>query len=152
VEQVAICEFPPLGEPRFTVESPSLGWPSVLHAPVRVCVPQGHSPEQYTLDWLVNQVDVVIAPVMDLTLPLVGAIIRGNQVALELAQQLRPQVMLSTAMGDYEASGFLLQLVQAKGDIATFQQQLAQAGLPTRAMELPPQQAVTLPLETGLRC
>jgi len=29
---------------------------------------------------------------------------------------------------------------------------LAQAGLPTQAMELPPQQAVTLPLETGLRC
>jgi len=100
----------------------------------------------------VNQVDVVIAPVMDLTLPLVGPIIRGNRVALELAQKLRPQVMLSTAMGDYEASGLLLSLVQAKGDIATFQQQLAQAGLPTRAMELPPQQAVTLPLETGLPC
>jgi L-ascorbate metabolism protein UlaG (beta-lactamase superfamily) len=101
---------------------------------------------------LVSHVDVVIAPVMDLTLPLVGPIIRGNQVALALAQKLRPQVMLSTAMGDYEASGFLLQLVQVKGDISTFQQQLAQAGLPTQAMELPPQQAVTLPLETGLRC
>ncbi|WP_247215709.1 MBL fold metallo-hydrolase [Synechococcus sp. C9] len=101
---------------------------------------------------LVNQVDVVIAPVMDLTLPLVGPIIRGNRVALELAQKLRPQVMLSTAMGDYEASGLLLSLVQAKGDIAAFQQQLTQAGLPTRVMELPPQQAVTLPLETGLPC
>ncbi len=97
-------------------------------------------------------VDVVIAPVIDLTLPLVGAIIRGNQVALELAQKLHPQVMLSTALGDYEASGFLLKLVQVKGDIATLQQQLTASGLTTQVMELPPGQRVELPLKTRLSC
>ncbi len=101
---------------------------------------------------VVKEVDVVIAPVVDITLPLVGAIIRGNQVALELAQKLHPQVMLSTALGDYEASGILLKLVQAKGDITTFQNQLTAAGLTTQVRELPPGQAVELALKTSLSC
>ncbi|MEN9218216.1 MAG: MBL fold metallo-hydrolase [Gloeomargarita sp. DG_2_bins_126] len=100
----------------------------------------------------VNSVDVVIAPVIDLTLPLVGAIIRGNQVAVQLAQQLQPQVMLSTAMGDYEASGWLLKLVQAKGDIASFQAQLKALGLTTQALELPPGAAVELPGKSPANC
>ncbi|MCS7293198.1 MAG: MBL fold metallo-hydrolase [Gloeomargarita sp. SKYBB_i_bin120] len=93
-----------------------------------------------------DKVDVAIAPVIDLTLPLVGPIIRGNQVALELAQKLKPQVLLSTAMGDYEASGLLLRFVQAKGDVTTLQQQMTQAGLPTRVLELTPGEPVELSL------
>lgn len=96
----------------------------------------------------VNRVDVVIAPVVDLTLPLVGPIIRGNQVALELAQKLQPQVLLPTAMGDYEASGLLLRLVQAKGDVTSLQQQMDQAGLATRVLELCPGEPVELTLTT----
>ncbi len=79
VEQVAICEFPPLGEPRFTVESPSLGWPSVLHAPVRV--PQDHSAERHTLDWLVQVRD--------------GDEVTGDSWYGELIQRLGMQAFLA---------------------------------------------------------
>ncbi|APB34941.1 putative Diguanylate kinase [Gloeomargarita lithophora Alchichica-D10] len=55
VEQVAICEFPTLGEPRFTVEAGSGGCPSVLHTPVRV--PHARPADRYTPDWLVQVTD-----------------------------------------------------------------------------------------------
>ncbi|APB32865.1 Putative Zn-dependent hydrolases of the beta-lactamase fold [Gloeomargarita lithophora Alchichica-D10] len=101
---------------------------------------------------VVPSVDVAIAPVVDLGLPFLGAIIRGNQVALELARKLHPQVMLTTALGDFSTSGFLLKFVRAKGDIQSFQQQLIEAGLSTQAMELTPRQVIELPLKVGLNC
>lgn len=57
VEQVAIGEFSPHDGLRFTVESPSLGWPSVLTISVRVAVPPACNPEHYNTDWLVQVTD-----------------------------------------------------------------------------------------------
>ncbi|NER79682.1 MAG: MBL fold metallo-hydrolase, partial [Leptolyngbya sp. SIO1D8] len=42
-------------------------------------------------------IDVVITPMVDITLPLMGPIIRGHKSAQELADWLQPQVMLPTA-------------------------------------------------------
>jgi L-ascorbate metabolism protein UlaG (beta-lactamase superfamily) len=61
-------------------------------------------------------IDVVITPVLDLALPLVGPIIRGQKGALELTEWLQPQVILPTAdAGEVQYSGFLISLLKAIG-------------------------------------
>lgn len=81
VEQVAICEFPTLGEPRFTVEAVRMGWPSVVHTPVRVRIPQGHPVDRYTADWLVQVTD--------------GYEVTGDSWYGELVQRLGMQAFLA---------------------------------------------------------
>jgi L-ascorbate metabolism protein UlaG (beta-lactamase superfamily) len=61
-------------------------------------------------------VDVVIAPVVDLEIPLLGSIIRGQKTALEVAQWLQPQVFISTAAGGaVRFSGMLTAVLRAQG-------------------------------------
>ncbi|NUN63718.1 MBL fold metallo-hydrolase [Pseudanabaena biceps] len=61
-------------------------------------------------------VDVVITPTIDLKLPLVGTVIKGQQGALQVAKWLKPQVILPTAAGgDLTYSGFLLNILKAEG-------------------------------------
>ncbi|MDA0267935.1 MAG: MBL fold metallo-hydrolase, partial [Cyanobacteria bacterium] len=63
-------------------------------------------------------VDVVITPMLDLSLPWVGPIIRGGKSALELATWLQPQVMLPTAnAGEAEYHGLLISLLKAQGGV-----------------------------------
>ena len=74
-------------------------------------------------------VDVVITPMLDLSLPLVGPIIRGRKSAQELAEWLEPQVMLPTAdAGEAEYHGLLLSLLKASGGAADMRQELATVG------------------------
>lgn len=81
-------------------------------------------------------VDVVITPMMDLALPLVGPIIRGGKSAAELAAWLQPQVMLPTAnVGEAEYHGLLVALLQASGGADAIRQQLAEAGKSIQVME-----------------
>jgi L-ascorbate metabolism protein UlaG (beta-lactamase superfamily) len=81
-------------------------------------------------------IDVVITPLVDLTLPIFGPFIRGGKNALELAQWLEPQVMLPTAAGgDVTFAGFLTKFLQTKGSIEEFRSLLAKNNLSTQVIE-----------------
>ena len=91
-----------------------------------------HAPE---LDQ-VAPVDVVIAPLLDMRLPLVGPFIRGGEVALNLVKQLRPQVVLPTTTGgDVDYSGVLDRLIRNQGSLAEFHQLLVQHGCSTQILD-----------------
>ncbi|MFQ4139322.1 MBL fold metallo-hydrolase [Nodosilinea sp. PGN35] len=80
-------------------------------------------------------VDVVITPVIDLALPLVGPIIRGQQGALELVEWLRPQVVLPTAdAGEVTYSGVLINWLKTRGNPQGLQAAIAARGLSTRVL------------------
>jgi L-ascorbate metabolism protein UlaG (beta-lactamase superfamily) len=84
-------------------------------------------------------VDVVITPIMDLALPLIGPIIKGTNSALEVAKWLQPQVMLPTAApGDVVYEGLLINLLRAVGSIDEFRSLLAQNNLSTQVIEPKP--------------
>lgn len=92
-------------------------------------------------------VDVVIAPLVNLKLPLVGNFIQGGDRALELIQWLQPQVVLPTTVeGDIEYEGFLNKLIAAEGTLAEFGDRLHQL-LPTAQVLAPkPNQRISIPL------
>jgi L-ascorbate metabolism protein UlaG (beta-lactamase superfamily) len=84
-------------------------------------------------------IDVAIVPLIDLALPLVGSIIRGTQSALDLAKQVKPQVILPTAdAGDVKYDGVLVSILKAIGNLDTFRSSLAQAQLSTEVIEPKP--------------
>lgn len=92
-------------------------------------------------------VDVVISPVVNLELPIAGAIIKGYTTALELAQWLRPQVFLPTAAGgDVQYEGFLISLLRTVGNVDELRSRLVQQNLPTQVIDPQPGQAVELTL------
>lgn len=82
-----------------------------------------------------GSVDVVITPVVDLALPVVGPIIRGQKGALELVDWLRPQVVLPTAdAGEVTYSGWLINWLKVVGDPQALQAAIAAQGLSTRVL------------------
>ncbi len=93
-------------------------------------------------------VDVVLTPLLDLALPVVGAIIKGRKSALEVAQWLQPQVILPTAVaGDVVYEGLLLNLLRAFGSIEEFRSLLAHNNLSTQVIEPQPGERFELQLE-----
>lgn len=96
-------------------------------------------------------IDVVIAPLVDLKLPLVGAVIKGQASALELCRRLKPQVIVPTAAGgDIKFEGLLMSLLQDEGTVADFQAMLAVNALTTKAIEPQPWQPFSLDLATAV--
>ncbi|MGB3405289.1 MAG: MBL fold metallo-hydrolase [Microcoleaceae cyanobacterium] len=90
-------------------------------------------------------VDVVITPMTNLTLPLIGPIIQGGETALKLAQSIQPQVMLPTAAGDkIEFAGVLASLIKPQGSIEEFRSSLARHNLSTQVLEPKPGQRLEL--------
>jgi L-ascorbate metabolism protein UlaG (beta-lactamase superfamily) len=103
-----------------------------------------HSPQIKQL----APVDVVITPLIDLALPLVGPIIKGTNSAIEVVKWLQPQVILSTAAGgDVVFEGFLIKLLKAVGSIEEFRSLLAKNNLTTRVIEPTPGKRFDLQLE-----
>lgn len=93
-------------------------------------------------------VDVVITPIVDLKLPLVGSVIKGQKSALEVCQQLQPQVVLPTAAGgDVMFEGLLNSFLSAEGSAEEFQALLSQNNLSTQVIEPRPGEAFSLELE-----
>lgn len=91
-------------------------------------------------------IDVVITPVLDLALPLIGPIIRGQKGALELAEWLQPQVILPTAdAGEVRYSGVLISLLKAMGGAEALQDALRAKGLATQVLQ--PQVGQPIPLD-----
>lgn len=90
-------------------------------------------------------VDVVITPVVDATLPLIGAIIKGNKNALEIAQWLQPQAMLPTANAkETTYEGILTKLLKIEGSIADFRLLLEKYNLSTEVLEPNPGDRIEL--------
>lgn len=93
-------------------------------------------------------IDVVIAPLIDLTLPIVGSIIKGAESALELAQRVNPQVMLPTAAdGNVQYEGVLLSMLKAIGSVDEFRAKLIENNLSTKVFEPKPGVCFAVPLE-----
>lgn len=81
-------------------------------------------------------IDVVITPVLNLALPLIGPIIRGQKAALELAEWLQPQVILPTAdAGEVHYQGLLINFLKAIGGAETMRAELEQRGMATQILE-----------------
>ncbi|MBD2043130.1 MBL fold metallo-hydrolase [Microcoleus sp. FACHB-672] len=93
-------------------------------------------------------VDVVIVPIVDLALPLVGSIIKGSQSALEVAKLLQPQVMLPTAAGgDVIFEGLLMSILRGIGSIDEFRSLLAQNNLSTQVIDATPGEVFEIQLQ-----
>ncbi|MBP0015828.1 MAG: MBL fold metallo-hydrolase [Roseofilum sp. SBFL] len=92
-------------------------------------------------------IDVIITPMIDLGLPIVGPIIKGTESALKVAQWVKPQVMLPTAAGgDAKFEGLLISLLRAEGTVEDFQQTLSAQGLSTQALSPTPGERLEVPL------
>jgi len=84
-------------------------------------------------------IDVVITPLIDLALPIVGSLIKGKESALQLAQMVKPQVMLPTAAGgEIVFEGLLLSLLKVIGNTDDFRVKLAENHLATSVLEPKP--------------
>jgi L-ascorbate metabolism protein UlaG (beta-lactamase superfamily) len=93
-------------------------------------------------------IDVVITPLIDLALPLVGPIIKGTESALELAKQVKPQVILPTAAGgDVSFEGLLISVLKAVGTIDDFRAKLVQNHLTTQVLEPKPGSRTEIPVQ-----
>ncbi len=92
-----------------------------------------------------TSIDVVITPLINLKLPLVGAVIKGQSTALKLCQWLKPQVILGTAAGgDIDFKGLVMSILKAEGTVAEFNHLLQQHQLTTKAID--PQSGETIEL------
>ena len=93
-------------------------------------------------------IDVVITPVIDLSLPLIGPIIRGRKGAAELAAWLNPQYILPTALeGDAKYTGLLASLIKAVGSPDEFRAHLAQQNLSAQLVEPKPGERTELTIQ-----
>jgi L-ascorbate metabolism protein UlaG (beta-lactamase superfamily) len=93
-------------------------------------------------------IDVVITPIVDLALPLIGPIIKGSKSALEVAQWLEPQVMVPTAAaGDVEYEGLLVYVLRSLGSIEQFRSKLQENKLSIQVLEPKPGDRIELELK-----
>ena len=80
-------------------------------------------------------VDVIITPLVNLGLPLVGPIVQGKKTALQVVEWLKPRVIIPTAAGGtVEYHGILPTLLQTEGSIAEMQATLAAQHLSTQVL------------------
>ena len=92
-------------------------------------------------------IDVIITPLINLKLPLLGAVIKGQETALEVCRWLTPQVILSTAAGgDVDFKGAIASILQADGTVEQFNQLLQQHQLTTKAINPQPGTPIELAL------
>jgi len=88
-------------------------------------------------------VDIVVSPIVNLELPVVGAIIQGHKTAIELAEALQPRLFFPTAAGgDITYSGVLDSVLSTVGDVDSFRKALSDHQLATDVVEPPPREPV----------
>jgi L-ascorbate metabolism protein UlaG (beta-lactamase superfamily) len=96
-------------------------------------------------------IHVVITPLIDLKLPLLGAVIKGKSSALALCQLLKPRFIVPTAAGgDVKFEGLLMSILTAEGSVAEFQDLLKSSSLVTEAIDPQPWQTFNLALTTTI--
>jgi L-ascorbate metabolism protein UlaG (beta-lactamase superfamily) len=93
-------------------------------------------------------IDVVITPTIDLKLPLIGTVIKGQQGAVKVAELLKPKLIVPTsAGGDLTYSGFLLNFLKAEGTGDSLRSLLASHNLETQVMDVKPWERVEINLQ-----
>jgi L-ascorbate metabolism protein UlaG (beta-lactamase superfamily) len=98
--------------------------------------PHGSHTEKLTE---IAPVDVVITPLTDLEIPLIGSVIKGMQSAVAVVKWLQPQVILPTAAGgNVVFEGLLLSVLRGRGNVEQFCALLTQQNLTTRVIEPKP--------------
>ena len=81
-------------------------------------------------------VKVVITPLTNIKIPLVGPVIKGQESAVEVCRWLKPEYILSTAAGDdTEFEGLLPKVLKAEGTIDSFRQLLKNEDIDTKVLE-----------------
>lgn len=82
-------------------------------------------------------IDVVITPISDVHVPLLGTIIAGKTQGLELVTAVQPQVIIPTAQpGEIQATGLLARLLQGLDMGDTLEPDLAQLPNPPQVLHL----------------
>lgn len=95
--------------------------------------PHGYHKEELKAE---APVDVVLTPMLNLSLPLVGPIIRGLKSAEELADWLEPQVMLPTTDArETQYEGLLVSLLSASGGADKVRARLSALGKDIQVLE-----------------
>jgi L-ascorbate metabolism protein UlaG (beta-lactamase superfamily) len=93
------------------------------------------------------EIDIVITPLIDLKLPLLGAVIKGKASALALCELLKPKFIVPTAAGgDIKFEGLLMSILTAEGSVAEFADLLASKSLATKTIDPQPWQPFSLEL------
>lgn len=66
-------------------------------------------------------IDIIITPLINLNLSLLGPVIKGKESALEVCKMLKPKYILPTAAGgEIEYQGLLLKILKEEGNINNF--------------------------------
>jgi L-ascorbate metabolism protein UlaG (beta-lactamase superfamily) len=103
-----------------------------------------HSPSLKAL----KPIDVIITPLVDLKLPLLGAVIKGQKNALEVCKWLEPQFILPTAAGgDITFEGLLGAIFREDGSIDEFRDLLSKNKLSTQVITPKPGETFTLEMK-----
>ncbi|MDB9526019.1 MBL fold metallo-hydrolase [Oscillatoria sp. CS-180] len=96
--------------------------------------PHGYHQEDLKVE---APIDVVITPMMNLALPLLGPVVRGIKSANELAEWLQPQVMLPTTDAqETEYEGFLPSILKATGGVSEIRERLTAAGQSVEVLDM----------------
>ncbi len=94
-------------------------------------------------------VDVLIHPLVNQELPVVGAIIQGRDTSMDLVKCLKPQVILPTTVGeDIQYSGVLGSVLKTTGGADEFRQRLAAQQIDAQVIEPPGGKPVELQLHS----
>ncbi|PZD72546.1 hypothetical protein C1752_03381 [Acaryochloris thomasi RCC1774] len=95
----------------------------------------------------VKHVDVIITPLINLSLPLLGPFIKGGESALDVVKWLQPEFILSTAAGgDIKYEGILDKILKMDGDVEDFRKLLADSDCETQILDPEPGQRFEVPL------
>lgn len=90
-------------------------------------------------------VDIVVTPIINLKIPLVGSVIQGQEEAIKLCQWLQPKYIVPTAAGgDVQFEGLLNSVLTAEGSGAQMREKLSNSNLTTQLMEPTPGEKVNL--------
>ncbi|MBL1209832.1 MBL fold metallo-hydrolase [Geminocystis sp. GBBB08] len=90
-------------------------------------------------------VKVIITPLTNIKIPLIGSVIKGQENAVEVCRWLKPEYILSTAAGgDLEFQGLLTKILKEEGSIDNFRNLLIKENLNTKIIEPQPWAMVTI--------
>ncbi|MEM8505409.1 MAG: MBL fold metallo-hydrolase [Cyanobacteria bacterium P01_D01_bin.1] len=96
--------------------------------------PHGYPDTEHLKD--LGHVDVVITPMADITLMGIAPVVRGEAPALQLAELLRPQIMLPTAeAGKVTYDGLVAGAIKTDDGADRVRSQLAAKGLKTKVIQ-----------------
>ena len=99
----------------------------------------------------VGTVDVVITPLADITLVKVAPVVRGGDVAMQIAKLLRPQIMMPTAEeGRVHYEGVIAGALQTDGGAEDMRSRLKKEGLAVQVVQPASGETVELDLRASV--